>query len=222
MAKSRQHYSTHNASLSPTGVRSREWEGPSRWTEYLGPDLNSPMASRLSRNKSLGGGSHKGLNLQWVVQLTEVAEGLMAKMYRLNQILDFPDPVGHVFSESFWKAGVFPNYPRICLLLSKKFPEHFSKLQLERVDKVALDALNDGAEVHLQSLEPWVQAQEFLINYSIMIPDFIMKCSSIELLLDLMAFREQALRLILDLSSTVITLLVSIKSSPSSCKMYSV
>ncbi|KAJ6375224.1 hypothetical protein OIU77_000241 [Salix suchowensis] len=129
MAKSRQHYSTHNASLSPTGVRSREWEGPSRWTEYLGPDLNSPMASRLSRNKSLGGGSHKGLNLQWVVQLTEVAEGLMAKMYRLNQILDFPDPVGHVFSESFGK----------------------------RVDKVALDALNDGAKVHLQSLEPWVQ-----------------------------------------------------------------
>ncbi|KAH8492605.1 hypothetical protein H0E87_021987 [Populus deltoides] len=141
MAKSRQHYSTQDAALSPTGVRSREWEGPSRWTEYLGPDLSSPMASRLSRNKvgsdgqvqSSGGGSHKGLNLQWVVQLTEVAE------------------------ESFWKAGVFPNYPRICLLLSKKFPEHFSKLQLERVDKVALDALNDGAEVHLQSLEPWVQ-----------------------------------------------------------------
>lgn len=192
MAKSRQHYSTHDAALSPTGVRSREWEGPSRWTEYLGPDLSSPKSSRLSRNKvgsdgqvqSSGGGSHKGLNLQWVVQLTEVAEGLMAKMYRLNQILDFPDPVGHLFSESFWKAGVFPNYPRICLLLSKKFPEHFSKLQLERVDKVALDALNDGAEVHLQSLEPWVQ-----------------------LLLDLMAFREQALRLILDLSSTVITLL---------------
>lgn len=26
-----------------------------------------------------------------------------------------------------------------------------------QVDKVALDALNDGAEVHLQSLEPWVQ-----------------------------------------------------------------
>ncbi|KAG6753388.1 hypothetical protein POTOM_043456 [Populus tomentosa] len=137
MAKLRQHYSTHDAALSPTGVRSREWEGPSRWTEYLGPDLSSPKASRLSRNKvgsdgqvqSSGGGSHKGLNLQWVVQLTEIV----------------------------WKAGVFPNYPRICLLLSKKFPEHFSKLQLERVDKVALDALNDGAEVHLQSLEPWVQ-----------------------------------------------------------------
>ena len=141
MAKSRQHYSTHDAALSPTGVRSREWEGPSRWTEYLGPDLSSPMASRLSRNKvgsdgqvqSSGGGSHKGLNLQWVVQLTEVAEGLMAKMYRLNQILDCPDPVGQVFSEAFWKAGVLPNYPRICLLLSKNFPEHFSKLQLERV-----------------------------------------------------------------------------------------
>ncbi|KAH9795655.1 protein NAP1 [Citrus sinensis] len=194
MAKSWQHYSAQDASSSPTGGRSREWEGPSRWTEYLGPDMSSPVSSRSSRNASFDGkvqgygGSHKGLNMQWVVQLIEVADGLMAKMYRLNQILDYPDPVGHVFSEAFWKSGVFPNHPRICLLLSKKFPEHFSKLQLERVDKPSLDALHDSAEVHLQSLEPWVQ-----------------------LLLDLMAFREQALRLILDLSSTVITLLVSSK-----------
>ena len=57
--------------------------------------------------------------------------------------------------------------------------------QLERVDKVAWDLMRDHAELHLQSLEPWVQ-----------------------LLLDLMVFREQALRLILDLSSTVITLLI--------------
>ncbi|KAK9223395.1 hypothetical protein WN944_011837 [Citrus x changshan-huyou] len=191
MAKSWQHYSAQDASSSPTGGRSREWEGPSRWTEYLGPDMSSPVSSRSSRNASFDGkvqgygGSHKGLNMQWVVQLIEVADGLMAKMYRLNQILDYPDPVGHVFSEAFWKSGVFPNHPRICLLLSKKFPEHFSKLQLERVDKPSLDALHDSAEVHLQSLEPWVQ-----------------------LLLDLMAFREQALRLILDLSSTVITLLM--------------
>ncbi|KAK9226952.1 hypothetical protein WN943_012000 [Citrus x changshan-huyou] len=191
MAKSWQHYSAQDASSSPTGGRSREWEGPSRWTEYLGPDMSSPASSRSSRNASFDGkvqgygGSHKGLNMQWVVQLIEVADGLMAKMYRLNQILDYPDPVGHVFSEAFWKSGVFPNHPRICLLLSKKFPEHFSKLQLERVDKPSLDALHDSAEVHLQSLEPWVQ-----------------------LLLDLMAFREQALRLILDLSSTVITLLM--------------
>ncbi|XP_004293766.1 PREDICTED: protein NAP1 isoform X1 [Fragaria vesca subsp. vesca] len=190
MAKSRQHFSSQDSSLSPTSVRSKEWEGPSRWTEYLGPEP-SPMTSRSSRTAGpdgqivqSAGVSHKGLNMQWVVQLTEVAEGLMAKMYRLNQILDYPDPVGHTFSEAFWKAGVFPNHPRLCLLLSKKFPEHYSKLQLERVDKVALDALHDNAGLHLQSLEPWVQ-----------------------LLLDLMAFREQALRLILDLSSTVITLL---------------
>lgn len=190
MAKSRQYFSPQDASMSPTSARSRDWEGPSRWTEYLGPDLTSSASSRSSRNVGpegqvlSSGGSSKGLNIQWVVQLIEVAEGLMAKMYRLNQILDYPDPANHLFSEAFWKAGVFPNHPKICLLLSKKFPEHFSKLQLERVDKAALDALHDGAEVHLQNLEPWVQ-----------------------LLLDLMAFREQALRLILDLSSTVITLL---------------
>lgn len=140
MAKPWQDFSAQD--LSPTAARSKEWDGPSRWTEYLGSDMSSPVTFRTSRNKGpdgqiqSSGGSYKGLNLQWVVQLTEVAEGLMAKMYRLNQILDYPDPVGHVFSEAFWKAGVFPNYPRICLLLSKKFPEHFSKLQLERVSIV--------------------------------------------------------------------------------------
>lgn len=190
MARSRQLFSSQDSSMSPPPVRSREWEGPSRWTEYLGPQMTPPMTSRSSRNAGpdgqvqSSGGSQKGLNMKSVVQLNEVAEGLMAKMYRLNQILDYPDPIGHVFTEAFWKAGVFPNYPKLCILLSKKFPEHFSKLQLERVDKFALDALHDSVELHLQSLEPWVQ-----------------------LLLDLMAFREQALRLILDLSSTVITLL---------------
>ncbi|CAL9235589.1 unnamed protein product [Arabidopsis halleri] len=188
MAKSRQYYPSQDESMSPTSVRSREWEGPSRWTEYLGPEMAASVSSRSSKqidgNLQSSGGSTKALNIQWVVQMIEVAEGLMAKMYRLNQILEYPDPVGHVFSEAFWKAGVFPNHPRICTLLSKKFPEHFSKLQLERIDKFSLDSLHDGAELHLQSLEPWIQ-----------------------LLLDLMAFREQALRLILDLSSTVITLL---------------
>ncbi|KAG2302523.1 hypothetical protein Bca52824_031174 [Brassica carinata] len=89
--------------------------------------------------------------------MIEVAEGLMAKMYRLNQILEYPDHVAHVFSEAFWKAGVFPNHQRICTLLSKKFPENFTKSQLERIDKFSLDSLQDGAELHLQSLEPWIQ-----------------------------------------------------------------
>lgn len=209
MAKSRQQFSSQDSLMSSPAGRSREWEGPSRWTEYLGPQMTPPTTSRSSRNPGPdgqvqgSGGSQKGLNMKWVVQLTEVAEGLMAKMYRLNQILDYPDPVGHIFSEAFWKAGVFPNYPKICILLSKKFPEHFSKLQLERVridflplsmlgiffvityavlvvlsfrmmlvqvDRFALDALHDIAELQLQSLEPWVQVYSWylcLLNFSL-------------------------------------------------------
>lgn len=132
MAKSRTYFSSQDSSLSPTAARSREFEGPSRWVEYLGPEMTSKNAS-LDAQVQSSVGSHKGLNMQWVVQLTEVAKGLMAKMYRLNQILDYPDPVSLGFSEAFWKAGVFPNHPKMCMLLSKKFPEHFSKLQLERV-----------------------------------------------------------------------------------------
>lgn len=191
MAKSRQQYSPHDVSSSPTAVRSRERDGPSRWSEYLNPEMTSSMTAQDYRPVPTEGKAQaqssvaqKGLNMQWVVQLTNVSEGLMAKMHRLNQILDYPDSIGNVYSEAFWKAGVFPNHPKICLFLSKKFPEHHSKLQLERVDKLSLDAMHENAEFHLQSLEPWVQV-----------------------LLDLMAFCEQALRLILDLSSTVITLL---------------
>ena len=143
MARSRQRSSNQDSSLSPTAARSRDWDGPSRWADYLGPDVDvaSPLSSTSSRNLFHDGQSqgntpsqaNKGLNMQWVVQLTEVAQGLMAKMYRLNQLLDYPDPINHVFSDGFWKAGVFPNHPRVCVLLSKKFPEHFSKLLLERV-----------------------------------------------------------------------------------------
>jgi NCK-associated protein 1 len=68
-----------------------------------------------------------------VAQLSKVAEGLLAKMYRLNSILDYPDPNTHTFSDAFWKAGVMPNFPKICTTLSKKFPEHPNKLQLEKV-----------------------------------------------------------------------------------------
>ncbi|KAL8508508.1 hypothetical protein ACS0TY_018943 [Phlomoides rotata] len=187
MAKSRPYFPAQDVLSSAQGtVRSREWEGPTRWVEYLGTETASRNngAAEGTTTQNSGGSSQKGLNMQWVYQLTHVAEGLMAKMYRLNQILDYPDLVNHIYTEAFWKAGLFPNYPKICILLEKKFPEHHSKLQLERVDKFALDAINDSADVHLQSLEPWIQ-----------------------LLLDLMAFREQSLRLILDLSSTVITLL---------------
>lgn len=161
----------------------------SRWSEYLNPEESSTSTSMswkhvVSEAQPASGNSQKAVHMDWVVQLAKVAEGLLSKIYRLNHILDSPDMVSHTFSDSLWKAGIFPNFPRICILLSKKFPEHPNKLQLERVDKVALDALNDSAEAYLQNLEPWVT-----------------------LLLDLMAFREQALRLILDLSSTVITLL---------------
>lgn len=34
-----------------------------------------------------------------------------------------------------------------------------------QVDKVALDALNDSAEVHLQSLEPWIQVYIYIYAF---------------------------------------------------------
>ncbi|KAL4201241.1 hypothetical protein AMTRI_Chr02g257710 [Amborella trichopoda] len=158
-----------------------------RWSEYLNPETVSPSSSwnhAASTTPPSSGTFHKARHMESVFRLSEVAEGLLTKMYRLNQKLDYPDPVSYVFSDSFWKGGMIPNHPRICLHIAKKFPEHTSKLQLERVDKIGMDALHENVESYMESLEPLVT-----------------------LLLDLMVFREQALRLILDLSSTVITLL---------------
>ncbi|KAE8781516.1 putative protein NAP1 [Hordeum vulgare] len=177
--------------MAHVSFKSKEVDSVPRWSEYLTADESSPSASASWRTMGVDGpqasaSGHRHLQMEPVVQLSKVAEGLLAKMYRLNSILDYPDPNTHTFSEAFWKAGVMPNFPKICITLSKKFPEHPNKLQLEKasVDKFALDALNENAEGYMQNLERWIM-----------------------LLLDLLEFREQVLRLILDLSSTVITLL---------------
>lgn len=111
-----------------------EWDGPSRWAVYLGTYDSSSLSSTSSMNFGHDGQSqgstpskdNKGCNMQWLVQLTDVTEGLMDKMYMLNQLLDYPDSISYLFLDGFWKAWVFPNHPRICVLLSKKFPKHFS------------------------------------------------------------------------------------------------
>uniref|UniRef100_A0A7N0UFV9 Protein NAP1 n=1 Tax=Kalanchoe fedtschenkoi TaxID=63787 RepID=A0A7N0UFV9_KALFE len=167
-----------------TCARSRDWEGASRWSEYLTPEQVTCSTTTMSGSEGSLRPSHKPFNIHWLSQLTQVAQGLMAKIYRFNQILDYPDSLSHSYSEAFWRSGVFPNFPKLCVFLSKKFPEHHSKLQLDKVDKVGLDSMQNNAQLHLQTLQPGAQ-----------------------LLLDLMEFREQALRLILDISSTVITLL---------------
>eukprot|EP01018_Ginkgo_biloba_P029851 Gb_16727 [translate_table: standard] len=188
MGKSRQSFLSQE--ISPdSSVKFRDWDNTSRWSESFNTDVVSPSTSSNwkhthSSTPSSSRNFQKARHIQMVFQLVDVAEGLMAKMYRLNQKLDFPEPTSYQFSDSFWKAGVVPNYPKLCVHITKKFPEHPGKLQLERVDKLAFDALYDNVEVYLENLEPWLM-----------------------LLLDLMTFREQALRLILDLSSTVITLL---------------
>ncbi|MCO5573135.1 hypothetical protein L7F22_026900 [Adiantum nelumboides] len=119
-----------------------------------------------------------------VLQLCDLAEGLMTKMYKFRQVLDSPDMGSYQFSELFWKAGIFPEFPKLCIHMAKKFPEHTSKLQLEKVDKMGYDQIRDGAASLFFAMEPWLM-----------------------ILLDLMKFREQAVKVILELCSTVITLL---------------
>lgn len=138
MSRPRQLYPDQGS--PPKSIKYRESESMSRWSEYLNTEeLTSPSPSTSNSWKNNSGtdagagGGHRTLQLESVIQLSKVAEGLLTKMYRLFSILDFPDLSSHTFSENFWKAGIIPNIPKICVLVSKKFPEHPSKLQLEKV-----------------------------------------------------------------------------------------
>ena len=136
MARSRTQFS--NQETSPKSAKPKELDAMSRWSEYLSPEGSSTSTSNGLKHRASDmlpnlANSQKTLHWEWVVQLSTVAEALLTKMYRLNKLLDNPDVVSHAYSESFWKAGIFPNCPRICTFMSKRFPEHPSKLQLERV-----------------------------------------------------------------------------------------
>ncbi|KAM3190126.1 hypothetical protein ACQJBY_068371 [Aegilops geniculata] len=185
--------------MAHVSFKSKEVDSVPRWSEYLTAEESSPSASASWRTMGVDGpqpssSGQRHLQMEPVVQLSKVAEGLLAKMYRLNSILDYPDPNTHTFSEAFWKAGVMPNFPKICITLSKKFPEHPNKLQLEKasvsttrmyslnlefaqsygtmlfqVDKFALDALNENAEGYMQNLEQWIMPhQNSLILHAFM------------------------------------------------------
>lgn len=138
MSRFRQQFSGQEGSPWPAKP-SKEADNASRWADYLNPEAaSSPSTSvswKLGGSEGVAGSAafQKSLHMESVLQLTEVAEGLLTKMYRLVQLLEYPDPVAFVFSDGFWRAGIIPNFPRICQLVAKKFPENPSKLQLERV-----------------------------------------------------------------------------------------
>ncbi|XP_024527538.1 protein NAP1 isoform X1 [Selaginella moellendorffii] len=154
------------------------------------PHWKKAMSSSPAAGRGYGAKGSSAVNAQkfrqieWVFQLQDVAEGLMTKIYRLREILELNDNGNQQFSDAFWQSGLFPNAPKLCTHLLRKFPEHPVKLLPEKVDKPGLDLLRDNAESYLTALEPWLLV-----------------------LLDLMTFREQALRVILDMSSTVVTLM---------------
>ncbi|CAM6099238.1 unnamed protein product [Calypogeia fissa] len=153
--------------------------------------MDSPIWRRAGSSNVRGNGQqYNGTNvlktrqIEWMVHLQDVAEGLMTKIYRLRQILGMPDFASQQLPDEFWKSGVLPDLPKLCMHLARKFPEHPLKMQLEKIDKAGLDLLQSNAAMFAARLEPWL---------------FV--------LVDLMIFREHALRIILDLSSTTVTLL---------------
>ena len=98
--------------------------------------LDSPVWRRASmasqRTQPNGKNVQKTRQVEWVIHLQKVAHGLMTKLHRLHQILGPPES-GSVYPESFWKTGIFPDLPKLCLHVARKFPEHPAKLQLEKV-----------------------------------------------------------------------------------------
>ena len=103
---------------------------------YLHDNVNTPSPRWKEPTFSQDSKTYQKLRqIDTVYQLQDVAEGLMTKIYKLRKTLDNP-AAGYQFSETFWKAGIFPDLPKLCVYLGKKFPEHTAKLQPEKVNLV--------------------------------------------------------------------------------------
>jgi len=135
--------------------------------------------------QSNGKSVEKTMQIEWVMHLCKVAEGLMTKLHSLRQYLGPGYESGSLqYPDTFWKSGILPDLPKLCQHVARRFPEHPAKLQLEKVDKAGVDMLHENSGRYVATLEPWILVIE-----------------------DLMTFREQVLRVIMDLGSTVVTLL---------------
>ncbi|KAL9251965.1 putative protein NAP1 [Drosera capensis] len=122
--------------------------------------------------------------LSVALHLTDHSHTLLAKLYHLLTLL-YPSQSSHSlpFPSSFHTSNIFPNFPKLCLHLSKQFPLHTSKINIARIDAPAFESLSDGTEMYAQNLEPWV-----------------------ELMVELMTWRERAVRVLLEMSGTVLGL----------------
>lgn len=98
---------------------------------------DSPVWRRVSmatqRAQPNGKNVQKTRQIEWVIHLQRVAHGLMTKLHKLHQILGPPELGSQHYPEAFWKAGIFPDMPKLCLHVARKFPEHPAKMQLDKV-----------------------------------------------------------------------------------------
>lgn len=102
---------------------------------------DSPMWRRVSmtsnRSQPNGKNVQKTRQIEWVIHLQNVAQGLMTKLHKLHQILGPPEPGSNMqYPESFWKTGIIPDMPKLCQHVARKFPEHPAKIQLDKVDDI--------------------------------------------------------------------------------------
>lgn len=100
------------------------------------------------------------------------AEGLCTKLYTLCRLCAFgpPDPGGArmaspkgaaISVDSFLFGGgqILPEQPKLRALLVKRFPEHPRMLNLDKVDRPAMEALFAALGSIQKSLEPWCQVR---------------------------------------------------------------
>ncbi len=84
--------------------------------------------------QSNGKSVEKTMQIEWVMHLCKVAEGLMTKLHSLLQFLGPGYESGSLqYPDTFWKSGILPDLPKLCQHVARRFPEHPAKLQLEKV-----------------------------------------------------------------------------------------
>ncbi|KAG8087769.1 hypothetical protein GUJ93_ZPchr0010g7799 [Zizania palustris] len=124
--------------MAHTSFKFKEVNSMFCWSQYLSTEESSLSALESWRTIGVDGpqGSASGQKhpqMEPVVQLSKVAKGLLAKMYWLNSILDYPDPNTH-FQKHFGKL--------VLCQISQKFALHCQRNFLNILTSCSLKSKN--------------------------------------------------------------------------------
>ena len=119
------------SSPRPNQDSNYDFPDPSKSAKGSSQDTSSPNTSVY--NGPSPARQPRQYSLEQLNSLQLAADGLLTKLYRLKKALHLPAEGSLKYSDVLWKAGIVPDLPKLCITITKAFPQHPRDLSLEKV-----------------------------------------------------------------------------------------